>query len=230
MPTDASARDDHAIISASSSIMISALQHFAFCPRQCALIHLEQQWQDNYLSAHGTQLHERVDSGEAETRKNTRFERSVKVYSERLKLSGTLDLLERRLSDQRLTPVEYKRGKPKITEIDKIQLCAQAMCLEDMESTEIKEGALWYWQNRQREIVVFDAELRQQTFNTILQVHQLFKDAKTPPAQFGKHCKACSLIDICQPKLTGKTKDPSSDHIRALYQLDNRQASNGPAN
>ena len=207
------------IITASGSIMISALQHFAFCPRQCALIHLEQQWQDNYLSAHGTQLHERVDSGEAETRNNTRFERSVKVYSERLQLSGTLDLLERRLSDQQLTPVEYKRGQPKVTAIDKIQLCAQALCLEDMERVKISQGALWYHQNRQREIVVFDAQLRQHTHEVIQAVHQLFADAKTPPAQLGKHCKACSLIDICQPKLTGNSKDPSNAHIRALYQV-----------
>lgn len=219
MSTCPSVSDDQPIITASNSIMISALQHYAFCPRQCSLIHLEQQWQDNYLSAHGTQLHERVDSGEAETRNNTRFERSIKVFSERLQLSGTLDLLERRLSDQQLTPVEYKRGKPKITEIDKIQLCAQALCLEEMESATITEGALWYWQNRQREIVLFDEELRLQTLDTIQQVHQLFIDAKTPSAVFGKHCKACSLIDICQPKLTSKTTDPSDKHIRALYQI-----------
>lgn len=113
-------------------IPLSALQHYAFCPRQCALIHNEQAWAENFLTAQGKALHECVDSGEPETRKGLRFERSVHVSAERLGLSGILDMVEHDTRSGSLKPVEYKRGKPKPVLMDEIQLCAQAMCLEEM--------------------------------------------------------------------------------------------------
>lgn len=146
---------------ADQPVFISALQHYAYCPRQFALIHIEQVWEDNFYTAHGNLLHERVDSCEPEQRGNVRFERGVAVKSEQLKITGKLDLLEvEGKPAAKYFPVEYKRGKPKIEDWDKIQLCAQALCLEEMLSITIDEGALWYWQVRKRESVVFDEALR----------------------------------------------------------------------
>ena len=126
------------------TVSLSALQHYAFCPRQCALIHNAQAWTENYLTAQGRSLHERVDSGEPETRKGVRFERSVHVSARRLGISGIIDMVEHDIQTGRLKPVEYKRGKPKPEPFDEIQLCAQALCLEEMTGQTIAEGALWY--------------------------------------------------------------------------------------
>ncbi|WP_105264938.1 CRISPR-associated protein Cas4 [Pseudoalteromonas sp. T1lg76] len=199
-------------------VNISALQHFAFCQRQCALIHLEQVWKENYLTAHGRQLHERVDSGEPETRKGVRFERGVVVTAPQLGLTGKLDLLEHHKASNQFIPVEYKRGKPKANDIDKVQLCAQALCIEEMLAVEVKQGALWYWQTRKRIEIEFDSELRTQTKTLITQVQQLFAQVKTPAPTTGKHCKACSLIDICQPNLT--EHDASNRYIATLFNME----------
>ena len=199
-------------------VNISALQHFAFCQRQCALIHLEQVWQENYLTAHGRQLHERVDNGEPETRKGVRFERGIVVSEPQLGVTGKLDLLEYHKASNQYLPVEYKRGKPKATEIDKVQLCAQALCIEEMLSVQVEKGALWYWQTCKRIEVEFDNHLIAQTKALIAQVQQLFENGKTPPPSFGKHCKACSLIEICQPELT--RNDGSSRYIQELFNME----------
>ena len=196
-------------------ISISALQHFAFCQRQCALIHLEQAWQENYLTAHGRQLHERVDNGEPETRKGVRFERGVVVTAPQLGVTGKLDLLEFHKLSHQFVPVEYKRGKPKASDIDKVQLCAQALSIEEMLSVEVTNGALWYWQTRKRIDVKFDNQLRIQTKAFITKVQQLFTIGKTPPPTKEKHCQACSLIDICQPSLTNN--DGSGGYVTALF-------------
>lgn len=155
------------------SIPLSALQHYAFCPRQCALIHNEQVWAENFLTAQGRALHERVDSGEPETRKGVRFERSVHVSAEKLGVHGVLDMVERDTKTGYLKPVEYKRGKPKPEPFDEIQLCAQALCLEEMTGQTIAEGALWYGQTRHRVPVVFSDSLRAQTLAVISQVREL---------------------------------------------------------
>ncbi|WP_324683712.1 CRISPR-associated protein Cas4 [Bibersteinia trehalosi] len=197
------------------SISLSALQHYAFCPRQCALIHNEQVWAENYLTAQGQALHERVDSGEPETRKGIRFERTVHVAAEKLGISGILDLVERDLKTGELKPVEYKRGKPKPDSMDEIQLCAQALCLEEMTGQTIEEGELWYMQTRHRVPVIFSDGLRQQTLDTIAQVRELLKSGKTPPPEYGKHCKACSLVEICQPKLL--ERDRSVRYVAGLF-------------
>ena len=197
-------------------IPLAALQHYAFCPRQCALIHNEQLWAENYLTAQGQLLHQRVDSGEPETRKGVRFERGVNVSAPSLGLIGKLDLVEKDLATGQLTPVEYKRGRPKKDIVDAVQLCAQALCLEKMTGCSIKQGALWYWQTRRRQVVAIDTALRQQTLSVIEQVHALFASGKTPPAVFAKRCKACSLIDQCHPQIAAK--DPSANYIRKLFE------------
>lgn len=196
-------------------VPLSALQHYAFCPRQCALIHNEQAWVENYLTAQGRALHERVDGGEPETRKGVRFERSVHVSAENLGVHGVLDMVERDLNTGNLKPVEYKRGKPKPEPFDEIQLCAQALCLEEMTGQTVTEGALWYGQTRHRVPVVFSNGLRAQTLAVIGQVRELLESGITPPPEYGKRCKACSLVEICQPKLM--EKDRSVGYVAGLF-------------
>ena len=197
------------------SIPLSALQHYAFCPRQCALIHNEQAWAENYLTAQGRSLHERVDSGEPETRKGVRFERSVHVSAQRLGISGIIDMVEHDIQTGRLKPVEYKRGKPKPEPFDEIQLCAQALCLEEMSGQTISEGALWYMQTRHRVPVAFSDGLRAQTLAVIAQVRKLLASGQTPLPVYGKRCKACSLVEICQPKLM--ERDRSVGYVAGLF-------------
>ena len=196
-------------------IPLSALQHYAFCPRQCALIHNEQAWVENYLTAQGKALHERVDSGEPETRKGVRFERTVHVSAEKLSISGVLDLVEVDTKTGRLKPVEYKRGKPKPDPMDEIQLCAQGLCLEEMTGQTVFEGALWYMQNRHRMPVVFSDGLRAETLDTIAQVRGLLESGITPSPEYGKRCKACSLIEVCQPKLV--ERDRSVGYVEGVF-------------
>lgn len=196
-------------------IYLSALQHFDFCPRQCALIHSEQAWAENYLTAKGKQLHERVDSGEPEQRNGTRYERSVQVSSKKYNLIGKLDLLEIDMNTGNMTPVEYKKGKSKLSDCDRIQLCAQALCLEEMLNTKIPKGGIWYWQTRRRETIELSRALRDKTISTINSIKQLLEAEKLPPPVLKKHCDSCSLQDMCLPKTT--SKDLSASYIKQLY-------------
>ncbi len=203
-----------------ATLAISALQHFAYCPRQFALIHLEQAWSDNHFTAQGNVLHERVDSQEAETRGAKRSERSVEVRSERLGLHGKLDLLEVFSEGggvKRYVPVEYKRGKRKVMDWDRIQLCAQALCLEEMRGVPIAEGALWYWQERLRELVLIDDHLRADTVACIDAARAVLQSQITPsPTADVKRCKACSLVDLCAPDVV--RKDRSALYANALFE------------
>ncbi|HAT9524530.1 CRISPR-associated protein Cas4 [Fluoribacter gormanii] len=196
-------------------IPLSALQHYAFCPRQCAFIHIEQSWADNWLTAQGNLLHERVDSAEPETRKGIRYERGVSVCAEHLGLIGKLDLVEVDIASGEYKPIEYKRGKPKVDNWDRIQLCAQALCLEEMLTISVTDGALWYWKTRHREPVIFDQELRQQTLDVVEQVRALFDSSTTPIAIYSSKCKACSLYDLCNPKLY--SRDASKAYVNLLF-------------
>lgn len=199
------------------SIAISALQHVAYCPRQFALIHLEQAWAENYFTSHGQILHERVDGGQPEQRGDRRYERSVAVHSQTLGIHGKLDLLEiEGKTDKKYFPVEYKRGKSKADDWDRIQLCAQAMCLEEMRQITIDEGALWYWSERKREPVPIDSALRSLTLQTIQIAKEILKSQRTPPPTTHKsRCKACSLIDLCMPDVA--RKDHSTDYVQQLF-------------
>ncbi len=194
-------------------ILISALQHYAFCPRQCAYIHIERLWQDNFLTAKGNQLHERVNSNESEKRGNIKTERSVQVSSEHYGIVGQLDLLEIKTEPFSLTPVEYKRGKPKVNDCDRIQLCAQVLCLEEMCNTTINRAALWYWQVRKREWIEIDKSIRDLTVKTIYAVHKLIESKLLPKAVYTASCKACSFFDICQPRKS----DLSVKYVKELF-------------
>lgn len=197
-------------------IPLSALQHYDYCPRQCALIHIERLWSENYWTAQGQVLHQRVDQGKPEQRPGTRIERSVEVIHQELGIWGVLDVLEITQDPLSYTPVEYKRGKPKTSNCDKLQLCAQALCLEAMLSTEIPRAALWYWQVRQRHWVELDQELRAQTLSVIDAIKDLFAQQRLPAAQYSKACRACSLQPECQPKAL--QQDHSAAYLHQLYQ------------
>lgn len=179
---------------------ISAMQHLAFCPRQCALIHIEQTWEENVLTAEGRILHERADSAHNESRAGLRIVRSLRLRSFRLGLIGVADLVEFS-TNMPPYPVEYKRGKSKIEPIDEIQLCAQAICLEEMMGVNISVGALYYGEPRRRQPVTFTDCLRERTEETSIELHQLLSQDKTPKIMFLPKCKKCSLFDRCMPDI-----------------------------
>ena len=187
---------------------LSALQHYLYCPRQCALIHLEGVWEENRFTAEGRLLHRRVDAGLPGARGGVAEDRSVPVRSERLGLYGIADLVERRencasaaaSADDMVYPVEYKRGSPKVEDWDRAQLCAQAMCLEEMLGRDIPEGAIFYGQPRRRERVLFDARLRAVVTESCAGLHALLEGGRTPPGRYGPRCRGCSLLSRCMPK------------------------------
>jgi CRISPR-associated exonuclease Cas4 len=179
---------------------LSALQHWLYCPRQCALIHLEQVWAENKFTAEGQVLHHKAHEGEDETKAGVRVTRSMSVRSLELGISGQCDIVEFHRNGLAV-PVEYKRGKPKTHRADEVQLCAQAMCLEEMLSVAISNGCLFYGENRRRTTVEFDTALRQLVVETSTALHAMIDSRQTPTADYlAKRCDACSLIDLCQPK------------------------------
>jgi CRISPR-associated exonuclease Cas4 len=178
---------------------LSALQHLVFCERQCALIHLEQVWAENLFTAQGRILHDRVHSTLKETRTTKHTEYGIPIRSLRLGLIGKADAVER-FDDGRIVPVEYKRGRPKSQNMDEVQLCAQAMCLEEMLDVRIEEGALFYGKTRKRMRVAFTEELRRKTAETADRLHAFIAEGKTPPPMYAKRCGRCSLVDLCLPK------------------------------
>jgi CRISPR-associated exonuclease Cas4 len=188
-------------------IMISALQHFAFCPRQCALIHIEQAWEESGLTAEGRIMHDHVHEQGNESRGSMRIARGVPLRSLKLGLIGKADVVEFHRVDRtrwQPFPVEYKRGKPKVDHCDKIQLCAQAICLEEMLNVSVPEGAIFYGRTRRRLDVTFDELLRSETEETANKARQLITSCITPPPIYEKRCKSCSLIGECMPKTVGK--------------------------
>lgn len=195
---------------------LSGIQHFLFCRRQWALIHVEQQWKENALTAEGRIMHKRVDDPFfTETRNGVITARSVPVASYRLGLSGVCDVVEFTSSSDGVrlpnreglylpTPVEYKRGKEKHNHSDETQLCAQAMCLEEMLSTSISNGYLFYGETRQRVEIEFTAELRTLVQEMSAEMHNYFSRGYTPKVKTHKGCRSCSLADICLPVLQEK--------------------------
>jgi CRISPR-associated exonuclease Cas4 len=201
---------------------ISALQHLVFCPRQCALIHLERIWDENKLTAEGRVMHEKVHDSDSEFREGIYIAKSVRLHSYRLGLSGQADVVEfHRIPKECLEgislkgingkwqafPVEYKRGKPKKDHCDIVQLCAQAICLEEMLDIKIPKGALFYGRPRRRQEVIFDENLRRETEDYATRLHMLIADGKTPSAHYESKCKKCSLYEICMPKIAGIKKN-----------------------
>ncbi len=189
------------MFSESDLLPLSALQHLAFCERQWGLIHLEQQWSENRLTAEGRLLHQNADSEATELRDGVRVSRGLRIRSLGYGIAGRADVVELRPEGPR--PVEYKRGKPKAGDFDEIQLCAQAFCLEEMLEVSIPEGDLFYGQPRRRTPVLFDETLRRRTVGLIERLHNLTRIAVTPQAAYAPKCKSCSLLQVCAPKVTG---------------------------
>jgi len=191
-------------------IPISALQHYLYCPRQCALIHVERLWAENQQTAEGRLLHDRADTPQIERRHGVRTITAMPLSSAELGIVGVADVVELipEADGARPHPVEYKRGRPKAHRADEVQLCAQALCLEAMFGCHVDEGALFYGQTRRRQTVTFDEDLRRLTHDTIRVTREMIRSGRTPTASYQtKRCDACSLIELCQPKLPGKGRN-----------------------
>jgi CRISPR-associated exonuclease Cas4 len=188
-------------------IPLSAVQHVVFCERQCALIHVEQIWDENLFTAEGRIMHERVHDRDLESRGNVKIERGLPLRSLKLGLIGKADVVEFHRTERgtwKPFPVEYKRGKPKPEDCDKVQLCAQAMCLEEMLDVEVPSGALYYGKTRHRLDVTFDHTLRKETEKAASRARDVIWSGVTPKAVYTKKCKSCSLQVHCMPKLQQK--------------------------
>jgi CRISPR-associated exonuclease Cas4 len=216
---------------------ISALQHLLYCERQCALIHIEQVWAENQFTVEGNVMHEKAHVGPDETRSGVRIVRGLAVKSEVLDLSGQCDVVEFH-ADGVVLPIEYKRGKPKAHRADEVQLCAQAMCLEEMlrnraipgpwsEETgqecpgyRIAEGRIFYGQTRRRTDVVCDAELRALTADTARRLREMIASRRTPPAVYEERkCEACSLKELCMPQAMRFQKGAGAWFTRQMAEL-----------
>lgn len=179
-------------------VPLSALQHYLFCPRQCALIHVEQSWAEDGATAEGRLLHERTDAGKPDRRQGVKILRSLTIRSFALGVAGKADVVEMRGAQP--YPVEYKRGRPKTHRADEVQLCAQAICLEEMFAEPIPEGALFYGETRRRTVVAFDAGLRALTAQVAADTRRMIAAQKTPPPVYTPACEKCSMQEICRPQ------------------------------
>lgn len=212
---------------------LSAVSQYVHCPRRCALIHLEQVWSENANTAEGRVLHKKVDSGSNESRGDLKILRSLRLRSLRLGITGVSDVVEMHRCDPSEGgvnlpdtkgfwmpfPVEYKRGAAKDTRCYEVQLCAQALCLEEMLSARIPEGALFLGEKQHRTSVLFDDTLRKETEAVCLAVQQMFLDGLTPPAVYNKRCVSCSLITNCLPGSAGSGKSVRKWLARQLDEL-----------
>lgn len=202
-------------------IPLSALQHLLFCERQCALIHIEQMWSENLFTAEGRAMHEKVDTDSHEYRGDFRIEYGSPLRSLSLGLSGKADVVEFHKKGNKWTPypVEYKRGKAKKNNCDKVQLCAQAVCLEEMLSIEIPGGALFYGKTRRRQDVLFDNALRMKTEETAKRLHKLIESRITPKPVYSEKCKTCSLLNLCMPKTCGGQRSAAEYLMSAFEEI-----------
>ena len=190
-------------------LMLSGIQHYAFCPRQWAMIHIEQQWEENYYTVDGKIMHTNAHDKEfTEKRGNVIITRGLAVHSRELGISGTCDVVEFHKQEQGIflsqyganyvpIPVEYKRGKPKEHQADELQLCAQAICLEEMLVCEISKGYLYYGETKKRQEVYFTKELREKVVEYFTKMHELFQKQHTPKGKKIKRCQSCSLKNLC---------------------------------
>lgn len=200
-------------------LMISALAHYLYCPRRFALVHIEKVWEENLYTAEGRILHEKADSGQCETRGDLKTATGLPLRSLELGVAGRADVVEfhRREGLWHPFPVEYKRGRPNIHDADKIQLCAQAMCLEEMLGLPVPEGAIFYGKTRRRQAIVFNDLLRGATRETAAGAHRLMSLGKTPPPVADKRCPPCSLVEQCMPESVSRP-GAASRYLRSLLE------------
>jgi CRISPR-associated exonuclease Cas4 len=215
---------------------LSGIQHFAFCPRQWALIHIEQQWVENVRTAEGRIMHERTHNADIkEVYSDNIITRSMFLRSFKLGLFGQADVIEFWSASPESggihldgfsgywmpKPIEYKRGKPKSDDRDRVQLCAQAVSIEEMMEVKIEEGALYYGETRRREVVIFTEELRILVSSLSYEMHQFFSKGTTPKAKYEKKCLSCSLFEICVPKVINR-KGSINNYINQAMQIDTK--------
>jgi CRISPR-associated exonuclease Cas4 len=201
------------------SLPLSALQHYAFCPRQCALIHIERQWAENTLTSEGRVLHDKAHEPGRESRRDVRVTRSLRLQSTALGLHGVADIVEFHREAGaadvwRPFPVEYKRGRPKREPIDEVQLCAQALCLEEMFSAAVPCGVIFYGAVHRREDVAFDDALRAETRRIAAELRAMVVPGKTPAPQYAPKCRSCSLLDLCKPRAVTRS---ASAYLERLF-------------
>jgi CRISPR-associated exonuclease Cas4 len=195
-------------------VMISALEHYSYCPRQCALIHVEQTFDENLYTLRGRAVHEQVDEPVGEFREGVRVERALPLWSKRLGLIGKADVVE--FHGVTPFPVEYKHGSKREREHDDLQLCAQAICLEEMTGKSVPKGAIFYHSSRRRREVEFDQMLRQQVEQTVIEIRTMMADKILPPPVNDARCRHCSLKESCMPAVVGE-KARAAALLRDLF-------------
>jgi len=201
---------------------LSGLQHLLFCERQCALIHIEQIWAENLFTAEGRIMHERAHDADGESRGDIRIEFGMPLRSLRLGLIAKADVvefhrnIEHSHEEWRPFPVEYKRGKPKKDNCNKVQLCGQALCLEEMLEVDIPAGALFYGKTRRRQDITFESKIRAETEDAARRFHALFDAGITPKPEYLPKCDHCSLLRLCLPKAVGKSRSVNSYLVDAV--------------
>ncbi len=215
-------------------LMLSGIQHFAFCERQWALIHIEQQWQENSRTFSGQILHTKADNPyTVECRGDVLISRAMPIQSHFLCVSGIADVVEFHrgtegivLPDQegywQVVPVEYKVGRKKSGDCDAVQVCAQAMCLEEMFTTSVPYGYLYYGKTRRRTEVIFTMELRKRVCDLISAMYRLYEAGVTPPAMYGPYCQSCSLVDVCLPEMSERRRSVSR-YLNGMFLEDNHE-------
>lgn len=213
-------------------IMLSALQHYIFCPRQCYLIHVEKRWEENFLTMKGKFLHEKVHSLTNEKRNDLYIVRSLRLVSKKYGITGSADIVEFNLSESyqegitcRLIgkegwwipqPIEYKKGSTREQNANNVQLCAQALCIEEMFNLTIKNGVIYHGDDKRREVILFDPELRRLTTDTINQTHELINSGIIPFEKPDRACKSCSLVDICMPNVPD---NKSHKYVNSIFEV-----------
>jgi CRISPR-associated exonuclease Cas4 len=199
-------------------IMISALEHYSYCPRQCALIHVEQTFDENIYTQRGQAVHRRVDEVKTEYQEGIRIERALPLWNNRLGLVGKADVVE--FHGDTPYPVEYKHGPRRQKEHDDLQLCAQAICLAEMTGKEVPRGAIFHHSSRRRREVVFDTELRELVEKTVVAIREMFLSKTIPPPVNDARCKHCSLLESCMPSVIAQRKQFSRLQ-QSLFQVEN---------
>lgn len=184
--------------------MLSALEHYSYCPRQCALIHQEQTFSENLYTLRGRAVHEQVNEPEWTVEKGVHVERALPLWSNRLGLVGKADVVE--FHGDTPYPVEYKHGPRRQKEHDDLQLCAQALCLEEMTGQSVPKGAIFHHSSRRRRAVEFTPLLRQKVEQSVMEIRTMLANRTLPPAVNDARCKNCSLQDLCLPSVTNEKK------------------------
>lgn len=189
----------------SEVVFISAIQHYSYCPRQCGLIHIEQMFDENIYTMRGNRIHETVDSIESSLEKGIQVERGLPLWSESYGLVGKADIVE--FYGEQPYPVEYKYGSRQKKTHDDLQLCAQALCLEEMLGVDVSKGAIFHYSSRRRREVIFTDKLRWQLKDTIINIREMLNEGLLPPPSNDERCRNCSLLQSCMPQVTGKNRN-----------------------